>query len=74
MYFTSAGRAAAILLETLRPRDCKTPPMITRYAVWLIGRRCFFSTEKISRDLGYRPAVGYDEGIAAAVAWANRLG
>ena len=48
----------------------KSPPLVTRYTVWLIGRRCFFSTEKICRELRYEPAVGYDEGIARAVAWA----
>ena len=49
----------------------KTPPLVTRYSVWLMGRKCFFSTEKIQRDLGWEPAVGYDEGIARAVAWAR---
>ncbi|KKN28818.1 hypothetical protein LCGC14_0850660, partial [marine sediment metagenome] len=44
----------------------KSPPLVTRYTVWLIGRRCFFSTEKICRELRYEPAVGYDEGIARA--------
>ena len=48
----------------------KTPPLVTRYSVWLIGRKVFFSTEKIQRELGYTPRVGYDEGIARAVKWA----
>ena len=48
----------------------KSPPLVTRYSVWLIGRRCFFSSEKIARELGYAPAVGYDEGISRSVAWA----
>jgi len=47
----------------------KSPPLVTRYSVWLIGRKVFFSTEKIQRELGYTPAVGYDEGIARAVKW-----
>ena len=45
----------------------KSPPLVTRYSVWLIGRRVFFSSEKMRRELGYAPAVGYDEGIARAV-------
>ena len=49
----------------------KTPPLVTRYSVWLMGRKCFFSTEKISRDLGWKPSVDYDEGIDRAVAWAK---
>ena len=48
----------------------KSPPLVTRYSVWLIGRRCFFSSEKIARELGYAPAVGYDEGVSRSVAWA----
>ena len=48
----------------------KSPPLVTRYSVWLMGRRCVFSTEKIQRELGYRPSVGYDEGIPRAVQWA----
>ena len=48
----------------------KSPPLVTRYSVWLIGRRCFFSSEKIARELGYAPAVGYDEGISRSGAWA----
>ena len=45
------------------------PPLVTRYAVWLMGRRCFFSCEKARRELGWRPTVGYDEGIERAVRW-----
>jgi len=63
--------AAAFLMECFgHAVRRKTPPLVTRYSVWLIGRRCFFSTEKIRRELGYTPAVGYDEGIPAAVDWA----
>ena len=48
----------------------KSPPLVTRYSVWLIGRRCFFSSEKIARELGYAPAVGNDEGKSRSLAWA----
>jgi len=47
----------------------KTPPLVTRYSVWLMGRRCFFSSEKAREQLGWRPTVGYDEGIRRAVKW-----
>ncbi len=33
----------------------KTPPMVTRYAVWLMGRRCFFSAEKARKELAGSP-------------------
>jgi nucleoside-diphosphate-sugar epimerase len=47
----------------------KTPPLVTRYAVWLMGRRCFFSSEKAREQLGWKPTVGYDEGIRMSVKW-----
>lgn len=47
----------------------KKPPLVTRYAVWLMGRRCFFSAEKARRELGWQATVGYDEGIRRAVEW-----
>jgi nucleoside-diphosphate-sugar epimerase len=60
--------SAAFLMELFgHALGRKTPPLVTRYSVWLVGRRCFFSSEKIARELGYRPAVGYDEGIARSV-------
>lgn len=43
------------------------PPLVTRYAVWLMGRRCFFECTKIKEQLGWSPTVGYVEGIPAAV-------
>ena len=47
--------------------------MITRYAVWLMGRQTFFSAEKARKDLGWQPAYdnvqmmcdAYDSHIAA---------
>ncbi len=47
----------------------KKPPLVTRYAVWLMGRRCFFSAEKARTELGWQPTVSYEEGIPRAVNW-----
>lgn len=47
----------------------KKPPMITRYAVWLMGRRCYFSAEKARRELGWKSTVSYEEGVKKTVAW-----
>jgi nucleoside-diphosphate-sugar epimerase len=41
--------------------------MITRYSVWLLGRRCFFECNKIKEQLGWSSTIGYEEGIPAAV-------
>ncbi len=47
----------------------KKPPMITRYAVWLMGRDTFFSADKARRELGWKSTVGYEEGIPATIRW-----
>jgi len=47
----------------------KRPPLVTRYVVWLMGRRCFFSCEKARSELGWQPTVGYEEGIERSVKW-----
>jgi nucleoside-diphosphate-sugar epimerase len=59
---------AAFILELLgHAVGRKTPPLVTRYSVWLIGRRCFFSSEKARQELGWTPTISYEEGIPAAV-------
>ncbi len=47
----------------------RRPPMITRYAVWLMGRRAFFSAEKARRELGWKSTVSFEEGIPMTVRW-----
>lgn len=61
---------AALLMEIIgHALNRKTPPLVTRYSVWLMGRRCFFSCEKARKQLGWKPTVGYDEGIQRSVKW-----
>lgn len=47
----------------------KRPPVITRYATWLMGRDLAYSTAKAETKLGWRPAVGYRESIERTVRW-----
>ncbi|HUS92922.1 MAG TPA: NAD-dependent epimerase/dehydratase family protein [Phycisphaerae bacterium] len=64
------ARRAAFLMELFgHLLRRKKPPLVTRYSVWLMGRRCFFSCEKARRELGWQPTVGYDEGIRSSVQW-----
>jgi nucleoside-diphosphate-sugar epimerase len=61
---------AAFVLEahgrlTGRPR----PPLITRYATWLMGRYLEYSTEKARTRLGWRPTHTYPETIGRSVRW-----
>ncbi|MHC4983591.1 MAG: NAD-dependent epimerase/dehydratase family protein, partial [Planctomycetota bacterium] len=65
--------SAAFLMELFgRILRRKTPPLVTRYSVWLMGRRCFFSSDKAGSQLGWKPSVGYDEGIERSVKWCLR--
>lgn len=45
------------------------PPMITRYGVWLMGRRSFFECTKAREQLGWQPTVTYEVGVPATVRW-----
>jgi len=46
----------------------QTPPLVTRYAVWLMGRKTFFDCTKARRVLNWQPTVSYETGIPQAVA------
>ena len=50
---------------TRRPR----PPLITRYATWLMGRNLEYSTAKAETRLGWDPALDYRESIERSVRW-----
>lgn len=61
---------AAFGLETAyRLSGSRTPPFITRYGTWLLGRRLAYSTAKAEARLGWRPSIGYRESIARSVRW-----
>jgi len=69
------ARSAAFLMELFGHMfGRKDPPLVTRYSVWLIGRRCFFTCEKARQALGWKPTVGYDEGIRRAVEYCTADG
>jgi nucleoside-diphosphate-sugar epimerase len=62
--------AAALLLEAQgRLLRRARPPLITRYATWLMGRYLDYSTAKAETRLGWSPAPSYRESIARAVRW-----
>ncbi len=45
-----------------------TPPLVTRYSVWLMGRKTFFECRKAREKLAWTPTVKYEDGIPEAVA------
>ncbi|MBL7133447.1 MAG: hypothetical protein ISS78_05065 [Phycisphaerae bacterium] len=64
------AHSAAFVMELVgHMLNRKDPPLVTRYSVWLMGRRCFFPPEKARRELGWKATVGYDEGIETSVRW-----
>jgi len=44
-------------------------PLLTRHAVSLLARDQEYPNERVRRELGFRPAVGFDEGMARTVSW-----
>jgi len=64
----AVAKTAALIFECIgHAFRLKKPPLVTRYSVWLIGRRCFFDCTKAREQLGWKPTVSYEEGIPAAV-------
>ena len=45
------------------------PPLITRYATWLMGRAVSYSSEKARTRLGWSPAYTFEDGLRETVAW-----
>jgi nucleoside-diphosphate-sugar epimerase len=52
-----------------RLRRSVRPPLITRYATWLMGRDLSYSTAKAESQLGWKPGIGYPESIERSVRW-----
>ncbi len=44
-------------------------PLLTRHAVCLLARDQEYPNERARRELGFRAAVGFDEGMARTVSW-----
>ena len=67
--FGLAYRAALMLEALWKLFRSKKPPLATRYAVWLMGRKVYFSIEKAQKELGWQPEVNYEDGIRRTVQW-----
>ena len=64
------ARPLANFLETrARAAGAPTPPLLTQARVKFLGYNLDFSIEKAKRELGYRPRVSFDQGIAETIAW-----
>ncbi len=47
-----------------RRMDSKTPPPVTRFAAHVMSRDCTISDARARADLGYRPLITLEEGLA----------
>lgn len=70
--FPAAHAAAALLEAWDRLRRRPAPPVFTRYGVRLVASDCRYDIGKARRELGYRPAVSFRQGVAALAAAAGQ--
>jgi len=56
-----------------RVRKQSSRPLLTRMSVELLGTDQRFSNEKARRDLGWKPAVGFDEAMQQMQPWIQSL-
>lgn len=45
------------------------PPLITRYAAWLMGRRLWYDNSRIRDELGWSPAIDYETSLKRTAEW-----
>jgi nucleoside-diphosphate-sugar epimerase len=61
---------AGLVLECLgHLLGTKDPPFVTRYAVWLMGRRSYFSADKARRQLNWKVTTTYEMGVPRTIKW-----
>lgn len=66
--------AATVLEAAARALRRPEPPPLTRYAIDAVFGTLDFPADKLFDRLGWRPPVGFDEGLARTAAWWKREG
>jgi nucleoside-diphosphate-sugar epimerase len=66
--FSAVFSAASLMEAWARLRQRSTPPAFTRYGVRLVASDCRYDIGKARRELGYRPALTFRQGVAALAA------
>ena len=67
---THVAMAVAMAMETAaRLSRSAREPMLTRYGIAVLTNNSTLDIGAATRDLGYRPAVGIDEGMRRFAAW-----
>ena len=67
--FAAAMRIAAVMETPYRLLPLGGKPLLTRHAVYLLGRDQNFPMAKAKRDFGFKPAVTMEEGLERSVEW-----
>lgn len=67
--FAAAMRVATLFELPHRALGLGGRPLLTRHAVYLLGRDQEFPVDRAIRDFGFRPQVGLEEGIERSVRW-----
>lgn len=67
-----AALALARLLETPHRLGLPGRPLLTRHAVYLLGRPQEFPIARAQADFGFAPAIDLHEGLRRSVAWLNQ--
>lgn len=47
----------------------KHPPMISRYAVYILSNKAVFDCTRARQELGWNPRIGFEEGLAKTIEW-----
>ncbi len=45
------------------------PPLITRYAAWLMGRRLWYDNSRIRDEIGWSPSIDYETSLRRTAEW-----
>jgi nucleoside-diphosphate-sugar epimerase len=67
--FAAAMGVAALMEAPHRYLRVPGRPLLTRHAVYLLGRDQEFPSAKAQADLGYAPSVSLENGVARSAAW-----
>ncbi len=67
--FQTAMRIAAAMEAPHKYLRVPGKPLLTRHAVYLLGRSQEFPADKARADFGFAPAVGLEEGLRRSVEW-----
>ncbi len=70
--FAAAMAAAAAMEAPYRAVPLPGRPLLTRHAVYLLGRDQEFPATRARQEFGFAPRVSFEEGIRESVAWLRR--